>query len=47
MTKLCFTYQVIVEMRYGKGLGFVGYGEKLYEWAKEFQSIKGMEANLK
>jgi hypothetical protein len=34
-------------MRYGKGLGFVGYGEKLYEWGKNFESIKGMDANLR
>lgn len=47
LTKLCFTYQVVGEMRFGKGLGFVGYGEKLYEWAKEFQSIKGMESHLR
>jgi hypothetical protein len=47
LVKLCFTYQVMGGMRFGKGLGFVGYGERLYEWAKEFTSIKGMESHLR
>ncbi len=47
MTKLCFTYQIMTEMKFGRGLGFIGYGEKLYTWAKEFTDIKGMENHLK
>ena len=35
------------EMKFGKGLGFVGYGEKLYKWSKNFTCIKGMESHLK
>lgn len=35
------------EMKYGKGLGFVGYAEKLYQWSKEYPSVKGMEGHLR
>ncbi len=34
-------------MKYGKGLGFVGYGEKLYQWSKDYPSVQGMEGHLK
>jgi hypothetical protein len=47
MTKLSFTYQIMTEMKFGKGLGFLSYGEKLYNWTKEFKDIKGMEGHLK
>ena len=44
---MCFTYQLMSEMKYGKGLGFVGYAEKLYQWSKEHPSVKGMEGHLR
>ena len=37
----------MTEMRFGKGLGFVGYAEKFSEWIREYNNVSAMDQTLK